>query len=68
MIVGSSFMLSSGISMLTGCPTASAAVYPYSRSAPAFQLVMMPSSDLPMIASADDRTIAARSSSTRSCA
>ena len=38
-----------------------AAVWPNSRSAAAFQLWMIPSSDLLMIASSDDSTIEARS-------
>ena len=40
-------------------PIISPAAYPYMSVAPAFQLVMTPSSVLPMIASADDSTMAA---------
>src|SRR6185436_10796506 len=45
-------------------PTISASVYPNTRSAAAFQLVIVPSSDLAMIASSLDSTIAA----SRACA
>src|SRR4026209_768003 len=41
-------------------PTASAGEYPYIRCAPAFQLTIVPSSALPMIASSDDSTMARR--------
>ena len=54
--------------MLTDFPMASLAEYPYIRSAPAFQLVMIPSSVLPIIASSEHATIEAnrrRSSSVR---
>jgi hypothetical protein len=40
-------------------PMTSSARYPYSFSAPAFQLMMVPSSVLPMMASCDDSTMAA---------
>src|ERR1700694_5666077 len=43
------------------CPITSAGVYPNSRSAPAFQDVMIPSSVLLMIASSEDSTMAASS-------
>ena len=50
---------SGGMRMRTGCPTASSSVYPKMRRAPAFQLVIVPSKVLEMIASSDDSTIAA---------
>ena len=37
-------------------PIASAALYPYNRSAPRFQLVIVPSADLVKIASSDEST------------
>ena len=43
------------------CPIASAAVWPYRRSAPAFHDSITPSSVFEMIASSDDSMIAARS-------
>ena len=45
--------------MVTGCPTASASVYPKIRCADAFQLVIMRSRFLEMIASSEDSTMAA---------
>jgi hypothetical protein len=47
------------MSRVTGRPNASRAVYPNSRSAPAFQLVMTPLRSLLTMASSDDSTIAA---------
>ena len=41
-------------------PTISVAVYPYRRSAPRFQLVMVPSRSLPMMASSEESMIAAK--------
>ena len=44
-------------------PAASAALYPYSRSAAEFQPVMVPSSDVVMMASLEDSTAALNSRS-----
>ena len=44
-------------------PTASAAVYPNSRSAAGFQPVIVPSSDIVMMASLEDSTAALNSRS-----
>ena len=66
----SSSCRSTGIISLTGCPTASSAVYSKMRSAAAFQLVMIPSRFLEMMASSDDSTMDASqalSSSGRFC-
>ena len=60
-IAVSSGSRSFGIMMVIGRPTASAALYSNSRSAPPFQEVMMPSSVLLTIASSDDSTMAASS-------
>ena len=49
---------SSGTSSVMFSPTASAAVYPNSRSAAEFQPVIVPSSDIVMMASLDDSTAA----------
>src|SRR5688572_16121710 len=59
MIALSSSCRSAGISLVMEVPTISAAVYPKIFSAPRFQLVMMLSRSLPMIASSDDSTMAA---------
>ena len=54
---------SSGTSSVMFSPTASAAVYPNSRSAAEFQPVIVPSSDIVMMASLDDSTAALNSRS-----
>ena len=46
---------------MIGLPIVSAAVYPNRRSAPSFQLVMMPLRSLLMMASSDESTIALNS-------
>ena len=56
----SSSRLSGGNSLSVDWPTASAAVYPSSRSAALFHKVIVPSRSCAMIASSDDDTIAAR--------
>ncbi len=55
----SSSRRSGGMSTRTDRPTTSSAAYPKSALAAPFQLVIRPSSVLPMIASLDDSTIAA---------
>ena len=52
-----------GTSSVMCWPTASAAVYPNSRSAAGFQPVMVPSSDVVMMASLEDSTAALNSRS-----
>ena len=54
---------SSGTSSVMFSPAASAAVYPNSRSAAEFQPVMVPSSDVVMMASLEDSTAALNSRS-----
>ena len=53
---------------MIGWPMISAAAYPSSRTAEAFQEVIVPSSVLVMMASSDDSTTAARSARASSCA
>ena len=57
---------SGGISMVIGCPRASSAVYPNSRSAPWFHDRITLCSVLLTIASSDDSTMAARCARARS--
>ena len=54
---------SSGTSSVMFLPVASAALYPNSRSAAEFQPVMVPSSDVVMMASLEDSTAALNSRS-----
>ena len=54
---------SSGTSNVMFSPVASAALYPNSRSAAEFQPVMVPSSDVVMMASLEDSTAALNSRS-----
>ena len=53
--------------MVTGFPSVSSSVYPKSRSAPLFQLVMIPLRSLDRIASSDDSIIAASLWAANSC-
>src|ERR1700722_2614864 len=62
----SSWRRSAGIMSVIFCPTASSAVYPNNRSAPLFQLVMIPSRLLLMMASSDESTIAESNPAARS--
>ena len=59
MIRSNSFRRSSGTSISTDWPTASDALYPYMRSAPAFHVRISPVRDFPKIASSELWTIAA---------
>ena len=54
-----SSMASGGMSIETCLPMTSSAVYPRTRSAPRFQLVMMPSRVFVTMISSDDSTTAA---------
>src|SRR6185436_11222855 len=56
---GSSCARSGAISFETESPTISSAVYPYNRSAPLFQLRIVPFKSFPMTASSVDSTIEA---------
>ena len=58
-ISGSSSMRSAGIKRVIGWPSISSSVYPNNFSAPWFQLVIIPLSVFPMIASPEDWTMAA---------
>ena len=60
MMSGTSSGNPAGTSMLMFRPTTSSARYPYTRSAPWFQLSTIASSDLPMMTSPEDSTIEAR--------
>ena len=60
MMRANSAVRSGGTSSAIGRPITSSALYPKSRSAPGFQLTMVPSTDLPTMASSEAWIMEAR--------